>query len=72
MTRRRPVRQVHGLLFGPMAMSLWTTAALVVWIVLWALGSKSFDAFMLTVLIVLIGATVHILKKYKPSRSNSL
>ena len=54
-----------------MAMTLWTTAALVVWIVLWALGSKSFDAFMLTILIVLIGATIHILKQYKPQRSNS-
>ena len=55
-----------------MAMTLWTTAALVVWIVLWALGAKSFDAFMLTVLILLIGSTIHILKRYKPGRSNSL
>lgn len=54
-----------------MAMTLWTTAALVVWIVLWALGAKSFDAFMLTVLIVMIGATIHILKRYIPQRSNS-
>ena len=54
-----------------MAMTLWTTAALVVWIVLWALGAKSFDAFMLTVLILLIGATIHILKRYIPQRSNS-
>ena len=54
-----------------MAMTLWTTAALVVWIVLWSLGSKAFDAFMLTVLIVLVGATIHILKRYIPQRSNS-
>ena len=54
-----------------MAMTLWTTAALIVWIVLWSLGSKAFDAFMLTVAIVLIGATIEILKKYKPRASNS-
>ena len=54
-----------------MAMTLWTTAALVVWIVLWALGSKAIDAFLLTVTIVLIGATIHILKRYIPQRSNS-
>ena len=54
-----------------MAMTLWTTAALVLWIVLWALGSKSFDAFMLTVTIILIGATIEILKRYLPNRSNS-
>jgi hypothetical protein len=51
-----------------MALTLWTTFALVVWIVLWALGAKSFDAFMLTVTIVVIGATIEILKKYLPNR----
>jgi hypothetical protein len=51
-----------------MALTIWTTFALVVWIVLWALGAKSFDAFMLTVTIVLIGATIEILKKYLPNR----
>ena len=51
-----------------MALILWTTAALIIWIVLWALGSKSFDAFMLTVTIVLIGATIEILKRYMPNR----
>jgi hypothetical protein len=51
-----------------MALTLWTTFALVVWIVLWALGAKSFDAFMLTVTIAVIGATIEILKKYLPNR----
>ena len=32
-----------------------TTAGLVIWIVLWALGTKGFDSFMITVLIVLLG-----------------
>jgi uncharacterized membrane protein len=54
-----------------MAMTLWTTAALVVWIVLWSLGAKAFDAFMITVLIVVIGATIHILKRYRPQRTNT-
>jgi hypothetical protein len=51
-----------------MALTLWTTFALVVWLVLWALGSKSFDSAMLAVLIIVIGATIEILKKYLPSR----
>jgi hypothetical protein len=51
-----------------MAMAYWTTTGLVVWIVLWALGSKAFDAFMLTVTIILIGATIEILKRYMPNR----
>ena len=54
-----------------MALTLWTTAALIVWIVLWSLGSKAFDAFMLTVTIILIGATIELLKRYKPERSHS-
>jgi uncharacterized membrane protein len=38
----------------------------VVWIVLWSLGSKSFDAFMITVLILVIGATTRILAPFLP------
>ncbi len=52
-----------------MAMTLWTTAALVVWLVLWALGQKALDAFLLAGLIIVIGATIHILKQYLPNRS---
>lgn len=33
-----------------------TTAGLIVWIVLWALGSKGFDSFMITTVIILLGA----------------
>jgi hypothetical protein len=51
-----------------MNLVLWTTFALVLWIVLWSLGAKSFDAFMLTVLIILIGATLESVKKYLPSK----
>jgi hypothetical protein len=38
----------------------------VVWIVLWSLGSKSFDAFMITTLILVVGATARILSRYLP------
>ena len=51
-----------------MALTLWTTFALVVWIVLWSIGAKAFDAAMLLVTIVLIGATIEIVKKYLPNR----
>ncbi len=51
-----------------MSIVLWTTAALVVWLVLWALAIKPFDAFMLATLIMLTGATLEILKRYLPNR----
>jgi len=51
-----------------MSLVLWTTAALVVWIILWAIGAKAFDAFMLATVIILIGATLEILKRYLPGR----
>ena len=51
-----------------MAMTLWTTAALVIWLVLWALGTKSMDAFLLAGLIIVVGATLEILKRYMPGR----
>ncbi len=44
------------------------TAGLVVWIVLWALGSKGFDAFMLATLITVVGASLRILGGYLPGR----
>ena len=43
-----------------MGLLLTTTAGLVVWIVLWALGTKGFDAFMITLALILVGATMRI------------
>ena len=40
--------------------------ALVVWIVLWAIGAKGFDAAMLALLIVLVGATLQNLTRFLP------
>jgi hypothetical protein len=51
-----------------MGLVLTVTAGLVVWIVLWALGAKGFDAFMLATLIIVVDATLKILSGYLPGR----
>jgi hypothetical protein len=51
-----------------MGLVLTATAGLIVWIVLWALGSKGFDAFMLAAAIILVGASLKILSGYLPGR----
>ena len=43
-----------------MGLLLTTTAGLVVWIVLWSLGVKSFDAFLITLLMILLAATARL------------
>jgi hypothetical protein len=54
-----------------MGLVLATTFGLVVWIVLWALGQKAIDAFMITVIVVLVGATVRMLTQYLPGNRGS-
>jgi hypothetical protein len=49
-----------------MGLLLTTVAGLVVWIVLWALGTKGFDAFMITAAVVLAGATLRLLVPFLP------
>jgi hypothetical protein len=44
------------------------TAGLVTWIVLWAIGIKGWDAFLLAAAIILVGASVKILSGYLPGR----
>jgi hypothetical protein len=51
-----------------MALTLWTTFALILWLVLWSLGGKAFDVFLLALLIIIIGATIEVLKRYLPNR----
>jgi hypothetical protein len=51
-----------------MGLILTVTAGLIVWIVLWALGTKGFDAFMLAAVIILVGASLKILAGYLPGR----
>jgi hypothetical protein len=51
-----------------MGLVLTVTAGLVVWVVLWALGAKGFDAFLLAGAIILVGASLKILANYLPGR----
>ena len=48
-----------------------TTIGLMIWIVLWAIGAKAFDTFMITVLIALVAATVRMLLPYLPGNRRS-
>jgi hypothetical protein len=49
-----------------MGLLLTTIVAFSLWIVLWAIGVKSFDAFMLTVALILIAATARLVTPYLP------
>ena len=49
-----------------MGILLTTIAGLVFWIVLWSICVKSFDAFMITVLMVVIAATAHMVAPFLP------
>jgi hypothetical protein len=51
-----------------MGLILTVTAGLIIWIVLWALGAKGFDAFLLATVIILVGASLKILAGYLPGR----
>ena len=51
-----------------MGLVLATTIGLVAWIVLWAIGWKSIDAFMITAVVITLGATAKILAPYLPGR----
>ena len=44
------------------------TVGLVIWIVLWALGVKSFDGFMITALLVVLAATARIAEPFVRER----
>jgi hypothetical protein len=49
-----------------MGFILTVVVGFIVWIVLWSLEWKSFDAFLITVLIILVGATFRIVSPYLP------
>ena len=51
-----------------MGIILTLITGLVVWVVLWAIGAKSFDAFMITVLLLLIAGAAHLLLPHLPGR----
>jgi hypothetical protein len=54
-----------------MGLVVATTFGLVVWLVMWALGVKAIDAFMITVVVVLVGATVRIIAPFLPGNRDS-
>ncbi|HTD08123.1 MAG TPA: hypothetical protein VK680_04455 [Solirubrobacteraceae bacterium] len=51
-----------------MGFILTLTAGLVIWIVMWAVGAKGIDAFLVATAVILIGATLRILSGYLPGR----
>jgi len=51
-----------------MGLLVATVVGLLVWIVLWSLGAKGFDAFMVTALVLVVGATAQMLVPYLPGR----
>jgi hypothetical protein len=53
-----------------MGLVVATTFGLIVWIVLWALGVKAIDSFIITLLVVLLGATARMLAPYLPGNRN--
>jgi hypothetical protein len=49
-----------------MGLLLTTVAGLIVWIVLWALGFKSFDAFLITMLLVILASAARMARPSLP------
>jgi hypothetical protein len=54
-----------------MGFILASTAGLIVWIVLWALGAKPFDSFMITAVILVVAATLRIVAPHLPGNRDS-
>jgi hypothetical protein len=52
-----------------MNMAIVVTFSLAIWIVLWSIGTKAIDGFMLVALVLLIAAMVKVLAQYLPKRS---
>lgn len=49
-----------------MGIVLASTVGLIVWIVLWSLGAKAIDGFLITTVIVLLAGTMRMLVPYLP------
>ena len=68
LVARSSPRRAAGRIARAMGLLLTTIAGLVVWIVLWAIGVKSFDAFMITVRDDRLAATAHVFAPGAPGR----
>ncbi len=51
-----------------MGLVLATTFAMIVWVVMWSIGVKAIDGFLVATVIITLAATVRILKPYLPGR----
>ena len=49
-----------------MGLVIVTTVGLAAWIVLWAIGWSALDAFLLTSVIITLGATARLIRPYLP------
>ncbi len=54
-----------------MGLVVAATFGLVIWLVMWALGVKAIDSFMITVVVVLLGATAGIIAAHLPGNRDS-
>lgn len=51
-----------------MQLVLFTTFAACTWLVLWAIGAKPFDAFLVAALIMIIGAAQYLIVPFLPGK----
>jgi len=51
-----------------MGLVLVTTLGLAAWIVLWAIGAKAIDGFLITTVVILLGAGGRMLIPHLPGR----
>jgi hypothetical protein len=49
-----------------MGLVVAATVGLVAWVTLWAIGAKSFDAFLVTGAVLVLAATARILRQFLP------
>jgi hypothetical protein len=52
-----------------MGLALTAALAFCLWVVLWAIGVKSFDGFLITLVILLVAATLKSLARFLPGAS---
>jgi hypothetical protein len=51
-----------------MLLATVTTFMLAIWIVLWSIGVKAIDGFMLVLLVIVVAAGIQVLLKYLPAQ----
>ena len=51
-----------------MLLSTVATFMLAIWIVLWSIGVKAIDGFMLVLLVLVVAAGIQVLLQYLPSQ----